>query len=87
MNKINEIITLYGQLKKALLKVPQRPNFFETMKNANDSLTDEKKAMLKDIRTFRNQVANSSEVPKVPANYQEWIDFMNEEIAILNGRT
>ena len=80
-----EIYELHTQMVRALKRSPGKGGFLDILKNASDSLTDEKKEMLKEINNFRTQMAHCSEEPKLPKNYQEWIDFMKEEIAILEG--
>ena len=83
--KIMEIVKLYDRLKKSLMKMPKKNKFTDILSNAAKSIEGERGEMLRKIRDFRNQACHNQERPEVPANYQEWINFLNEEIAIFEG--
>ena len=81
MNKEMQIIELYHELKAQIICATGIKTVVEYAK----TLSNEKRKTLDDIRTFRNQVAFSAKQPDVPFNYQEWIDFLKEELENLKN--
>ena len=76
-----QIVDLFHELRKEIFRVTGTEQIAEYAK----MLAPEKNKTLNDIRDFRNQVAFSTKQPVIPSNYQEWIDFLKDEIKSLKN--
>lgn len=76
-----QIVDLFHELRKEIFRVTGTEQIAEYAK----MLAPEKNKTLNDIRDFRNQVAFSTKQPVILSNYQEWIDFLKDEIKSLKN--
>ena len=83
-----QIVELYHELQCEIKRtMPNIKGPFSIVSDYAKTLPNEKRNMLYAIRDFRNHWAFDSNRPKLPDNYQEWIDLLKAEISYLKTKS